>query len=125
MPLVGLTFIFIQEAQFFTSIYFCNCGVVFVALLSFCVISFSTFGPVSLWAGLSSLDRKNTILSGKCKRTGGDSGSLGDLQAHHPRPLAAHTPFSPPPNTNKSMGTPNTHTHNPLPHSTDSISTLW
>lgn len=79
--------------------------------LSCCVISFPTFGPTSPWAGLSSSDRKNTILSGKYERTGGDSGSLGDLQAHHPRPLAAHTPFTPPPNTNKSTDTPNTHIH--------------
>lgn len=76
-----------------------------------CVISFPTFGPTSPWAGLSSSDRKNTILSGKYERTGGDPGSLGDLQAHHPRPLVAHTPFTPPPNTNKSTDTPNAHIH--------------
>lgn len=76
-----------------------------------CVISFPTFGPTSPWAGLSSSDRKNTILSGKHERTGGDPGSLGDLQAHHPRPLVAHTPFTPPPNTNKSADTPNAHIH--------------
>lgn len=79
--------------------------------LSCCVISFPTFGSTSRWAGLSSSDRKNTILSGKYERTGGDSDSLGGLQAHHPRPLAAHTPFTPPPNTNKSLDTPNTHIH--------------
>lgn len=78
---------------------------------SCCVISFPTFGPTSRWAGLSSSDRKNTIPSGKYERTGGDSGSLGDLQAHHPRPLAIHTPITPPPNTNKSTDTPNTHIH--------------
>lgn len=75
------------------------------------VISFPTFGPTSPWAGLSSSDRKNTILSGKYERTGGDPGSRGDLQAHHPRPLVAHTPFTPPPNTNKSADTPNAHIH--------------
>lgn len=93
-------------------------------------ITFPTFGPISLWAGLSSSDRKNTILSGNCKGTGGESGLLGDLQAHRPRPLTAHTH---PPNlhptqtTTRSMGTPNSHmhTHNPLPHTPDSISALW
>lgn len=96
--------------------------------LGSCVISFPTFGPISLWAGLSSSDRKNTILSGKCKGTRGESGPLGDLEAHRPRPLAAHTPSTPPPNTNKRSEhrhAKHTHTRNPLPHSTDSISALW
>lgn len=43
------------------------------------IIRFPTFGPISRWAGLSSSDRKNTILSGKCKGTRGESGLLGDL----------------------------------------------
>lgn len=96
--------------------------------LGSCVISSPTFGPVSLWAGLSSSDRKNTILSGKCKGTRGESGPLGDLQAHRPRPLAAHTPSTPPPNTNKPSEhghAKHTHARNPLPHSTDSISAPW
>lgn len=93
-----------------------------------CVISSPTFGPVSLWAGLSSSDRKNTILSGKCKGTRGELGPLGDLQAHRPRPLVAHTPSTPPPNTNKPSEhghAKHTHARNPLPHSTDSISAPW
>lgn len=82
--------------------------------LSSYVISLPTSGPISLWAGLSSSDRKNTILSGNCKGTRGESGPLGDLQAHRPRPLAAHThPLNLHPTQTSfwSMGTPNTHTH--------------
>ena len=95
-----------------------------------CVICFPPFGLISLWAGLFSSDRKNTILSGKCKGTRGESGPLGDLQAHRPRPLAAHThplTLHPTQTSAQSMDTPNAHTHtrSPLPHSTDSISALW
>lgn len=97
-------FYFMKQGESTLYAYMFVCGIVLCwnsLHLSSCVISFPTFGPISLWAGLSSSDRKNTILSGKCKGTRGESGPLGDLQAHRPRPLTTHTPSTPPPNTNK------------------------
>lgn len=93
------TFILNYKAKWttFVSIYFFFFSVSETELclnslhLDISFITFPTFGPISLWAGLSSSDRKNTILSGNCKGTGGESGLLGDLQAHRPRPLTAHT----------------------------------
>lgn len=114
-----------KQSSLYVYTVFCVCGIVLWHSLHFKLLchKFSHLWLISLWAGLSSSDRKNTILSGKCKRTRGDSGSLGDLQAHHPRPLAAYTPSTPPPNTNKNMDTPNTHMH-AIPFLTRQIASL-
>lgn len=88
---------------------------------------FPPLAPVPLWAGRFSSDRKNTILSGKYGGTRGGSDPLGDLPAHRPGPLVAHTPSNLHPTQTSGLRyghAKRTHTHarSPLPHSTDSIS---
>lgn len=83
-----------------------------------------TYGPTSRRAGLSSSDRTNTILSGKCERTGGDSGSPGEPQAHRPRPLAAYTPSEPSTQHKQETQTRQTHTYTQSPFLAGQIASL-
>lgn len=81
-------------------------------------------GPTSRRAGLSSSDRTNTILSGKCERTGGDSGPPGEPQAHRSRPLAAYTPSEPSAQHKQETRTRQTHTYTQSPFLARQIASL-
>lgn len=133
MPLVSLLSFLIHKRNKNTCFAY---NVLFLALCcakihwSFdsCVISFPPLAPFP--SGLVSLPQIERIQFFQESVKGQEESQtpLGIFKYTTQDPLTAHTPCNPPSNTNKRSQhehTKRTHTRNPLPHSTDSISASW